>query len=156
MLFKFSIRQISLVNRKKQTHNLYRDLLNRDQKLSQSLKRYNLFVPGYFSTTLTKNFSLATYHIFLSNSQMFINIFVPSNYITLAFEKETNNMNITTIYSSNFLKIYWLSLYSISYGFSKVFYKKIKFKGKGYYVYKDYRNTIAPQFGYSHRIYIYS
>ena len=33
---------------------------------------------------------------------------------------------------------------------------KIKFKGKGYYIFKNKRNTITPQFGYSHRIYIYS
>ena len=33
---------------------------------------------------------------------------------------------------------------------------KLKFKGKGYYIYKNVRNTIAPQFGYSHRLYIYS
>jgi ribosomal protein L6P/L9E len=32
----------------------------------------------------------------------------------------------------------------------------MKFKGKGYYIYKNFRNTIAPQFGYSHRIYIYA
>jgi large subunit ribosomal protein L6 len=37
-----------------------------------------------------------------------------------------------------------------------VFFKKLKFKGKGYYIYKNSRNTIAPQFGYSHRIYVYS
>jgi ribosomal protein L6P/L9E len=33
---------------------------------------------------------------------------------------------------------------------------KIKFRGKGYYLYKNKRNTITPQFGYSHRIYIYA
>lgn len=35
-------------------------------------------------------------------------------------------------------------------------FTKIKFKGKGYYIYKNYRNTITPQFGYSHRLYLYS
>merc|ERR1711990_1367785 len=35
-------------------------------------------------------------------------------------------------------------------------FHKIKFKGKGYYLYKSRRNTLAPQFGYSHRLYIYS
>jgi ribosomal protein L6P/L9E len=35
-------------------------------------------------------------------------------------------------------------------------FEKIKFKGKGYYLYKSLRNVIAPQFGYSHRVYIYS
>ena len=33
---------------------------------------------------------------------------------------------------------------------------KVKFKGKGYYLYKNSRNTITPQFGYAHRIYFYS
>jgi ribosomal protein L6P/L9E len=34
--------------------------------------------------------------------------------------------------------------------FSKIYFKKLKFRGKGYYIYKNYRNTVAPQFGYSH------
>jgi len=36
------------------------------------------------------------------------------------------------------------------------FFKKLKFRGKGYYIYKNRRNTITPQFGYAHRIYVYS
>jgi ribosomal protein L6P/L9E len=33
---------------------------------------------------------------------------------------------------------------------SKLFFTKLKFKGKGYYIFKNYRNTVAFQFGYSH------
>lgn len=40
--------------------------------------------------------------------------------------------------------------------FSKVYFKKLKFKGKGYYVYKSSRNTITTQFNHAHRIYIYA
>jgi len=36
------------------------------------------------------------------------------------------------------------------------FINKIKFKGKGYYIYRNYRNTITPQFGHSHRYYLYA
>lgn len=32
---------------------------------------------------------------------------------------------------------------------------KIKFEGKGYYLYKNLRNTLAPKFGYAHRVYLY-
>ena len=32
---------------------------------------------------------------------------------------------------------------------------KIKFEGKGYYLYKNLRNTLAPKFGFAHRIYLY-
>jgi ribosomal protein L6P/L9E len=31
----------------------------------------------------------------------------------------------------------------------------MRFKGKGYYMYKNLRNTIAPKFGYAHRVYVY-
>ena len=32
---------------------------------------------------------------------------------------------------------------------------KIRFEGKGYYLYKNLRNTLAPKFGFAHRIYLY-
>lgn len=44
----------------------------------------------------------------------------------------------------------------IFYSFSKIFFRKLKFRGKGYYIYKNNRNTIAMQFGYSHRVRLYS
>ena len=33
---------------------------------------------------------------------------------------------------------------------------KVRFRGKGYYMYKNRRNTIAPQMGYAHRVYVYA
>ena len=36
------------------------------------------------------------------------------------------------------------------------FFQKIKFRGKGYYMYKNIRNTITPKFGHAHRIYKYN
>jgi ribosomal protein L6P/L9E len=35
-------------------------------------------------------------------------------------------------------------------------FNKLKFKGKGYYMYKSKRNTIALQFGYAHIVRIYT
>ena len=32
---------------------------------------------------------------------------------------------------------------------------KVKFEGKGYYLYKNVRNTLAPKFGFAHRLYLY-
>lgn len=40
--------------------------------------------------------------------------------------------------------------------FTKLFFVKLKFRGKGYYLYKSLRSTITPQFGYAHRIYKYN
>jgi ribosomal protein L6P/L9E len=40
--------------------------------------------------------------------------------------------------------------------FTRLYFTKFKFKGKGYYIYKSFRNTIAFRFGYAHRTYVYS
>ena len=35
-------------------------------------------------------------------------------------------------------------------------FKKLRFEGKGYYIYKSVRGTIAPKFGFAHRAYYYN
>lgn len=35
-------------------------------------------------------------------------------------------------------------------------FKKLKFRGKGYYIFKNRRNSITFKFGYSHRYYLYN
>jgi ribosomal protein L6P/L9E len=57
---------------------------------------------------------------------------------------------------SNFYKLYINKVKQLLQSFSQVFFIKLKFKGKGYYIYKSSRNTITTQFGHAHRIYIYS
>ena len=65
---------------------------------------------------------------------------------------------INSFFKNNFYNLFWYYINLIYFQFSKIFFKKIKFKGKGYYAYKNYRNTFALQFGYSHiiRLYFYS
>ena len=62
-----------------------------------------------------------------------------------------NNYNILTnkILYNKFLK-------NIQDQFKKIKFKKIKFEGKGYYLYKNFRNTLAPKFGFAHRLYNYN
>jgi len=72
------------------------------------------------------------------------------------FDKQSNTLRLSNLYTPNFFKLYMNLLLNIFYSFSKLFFLKLKFKGKGYYIYKNSRNTITSQFGHSHRIYIYS
>ena len=70
--------------------------------------------------------------------------------------KSSNTLKLESLLANNYYTTY-LNLYaSIISSFYKPMFKKLKFRGKGYYIYKNSRNTIAPQFGYSHRLYIYS
>jgi len=57
--------------------------------------------------------------------------------------------------STNFYKPLMKWLTHLFNSFILFFFKKLKFKGKGYYIFKNKRNTITFRFGYSHRIYLY-
>ena len=56
----------------------------------------------------------------------------------------------------SFFPIFSKTLKTLSRTFSLPLFFKLKFKGKGYYVFKNKRNTISPQFGFSHRLHLYS
>ncbi len=56
---------------------------------------------------------------------------------------------------NNFFRMYWLAFSFVFHIATQTFFHKLRFKGKGYYVYKNYRNVLAFQFGYAHRVKIY-
>lgn len=60
------------------------------------------------------------------------------------------------MFNYNFYNLFLKKTLDLFYSFSRVTFCKLKFKGKGYYIFKNIRNTITPQFGYAHRIYLYS
>jgi hypothetical protein len=74
------------------------------------------------------------------------------NLTSFFFEECTKQIifKIQNINNDSISMIYFL--YSILNLFTTPNFKKLKFKG----IYKNYRNTITPQFGYSHRLYLYS
>lgn len=72
------------------------------------------------------------------------------------FCQNTNVVTFSTFSQSDTASLWKNMLNNLLFLFSSFFFHKIKFKGKGYYIYKNFRNTIAPQFGYYHKIYIYS
>ena len=63
---------------------------------------------------------------------------------------------LTLPYNYNFTRLYLVELRKVVALFYRPTFMKLKFKGKGYYIYKNKRNTITPQFGYSHRLYTYA
>ena len=66
------------------------------------------------------------------------------------------NINYNLLYIKNNNSLYNKCIKSIFDQFKKIKSKKIKFEGKGYYIYKNLKNTIAPKFGFAHRLYIYN
>jgi len=94
--------------------------------------------------------------LYLFSMVYFFKILLPKSYLNLYYDCQSSTLSITNAFTPNFYKMYFKQITSIFHSFSKIFFNKLKFKGKGYYIYKNTRNTITPQFGHSHRIYIYS
>ena len=94
--------------------------------------------------------------VYLFSETYFFKLLFINNNSQFFFDKQTNTLVMQNRFLPNF---YWLYLNKVKlllHSFSRVFYLKLKFKGKGYYVYKSSRNTITTQFGHAHRIYLYS
>lgn len=95
-----------------------------------------------------------TFYVF--NGTYFMNFAFMENLSHLKYDGQTRTVVLLHLFSSEVHKAYLTALTSLLRRFSVPFFLKVRFKGKGYYMYKSSRNTIAPQFGYAHRVYVYA
>ena len=93
---------------------------------------------------------------YLYNRTYFINFVLTLTDTTFTYDQQTNSLVFQKFDSCATYLSLIRGLSDLFLKFDRPFFLKIKFKGKGYYLYKNARNTIAPQFGYAHRVYIYS
>ena len=117
---------------------------------------YTLYIPPqyilYIIFSVKKNNLLIRLHY----KSYYFNFPVCANVNQVHFDNESNVIYFFHYNINSTIPTWMKEVSSILAYFITFFFIKIKFKGKGYYIYKNKRNTITPQFGYSHRIYIYS
>ena len=118
------------------------------------VKTFIVFVPEVFSVLLLKSANLKWILVY-DNKYKFI-LPVKSNYCVLSFGFTSSTLKLDTLLANSYYSTYISICNNLLGTFYKPLFRKIKFRGKGYYIYKNSRNTIAPQFGYSHRLYVYS
>ena len=144
----------------KYKHNLKVRTLSMLLKPKNRLNIYNLtiYLPPKWKLLAVKSSRRSDSYVtfFLYSPIYFFNLAAPVNHVRVKFDKIIKAVNLKFYYTTNFYSLYWVLFRNIFYSFVQVFFKKIKFKGKGYYIYKNYRNTVAMQFGYSHRLRVYS
>lgn len=144
---------------------------NRNLKLKKLFKKSSFYLNDKYSLKMFKTFMYLPFNwnimLFERKNLNLINLFIYSeNYIftipflkkflTFSYDHLTNVLTFNFFLKNNFFSLFWGYFRSLFFSFSKFFFKKLKFKGKGYYIYKNIRNTVALQFGYSHMFYLYS
>jgi len=131
-------------------------LLNTSTALPST--KYTLYVPNYWSFFLLSSKTSVNdiKIIYLSSAKYFFKIPYPTKLLLSTFDVYTSSINFTLLTKTHYIYLYFQQLQSLIYLFSQVQFTRMKFRGKGYYIYKTLRNTIAPNFGYAHRLYIYA
>jgi len=115
-----------------------------------------LHKPFGWSLILLNNSTNLTVNAFLASPTYVINLPLPKASAHISFDRNTNILKLHSFYINTNYRMFWGLLKAVSKAFYSPAFLKVKFKGKGYYIYKNKRNTITPQFGYAHRLYLYS
>ena len=102
-----------------------------------------------------KNYSNSVIFYLFSKSYYFF-LTISTKFLSVSYDKPASCLNFLFFYKNNFYNLFFKTFTNVFFQFSRIFFRKLKFKGKGYYIYKNIRNTIALQFGYSHLFYLYS
>ena len=136
---KLKIKNLTLLSRKKTSSYLL-----------------TLVAPTTWNIIILSNTNTNIKYLTIYSETYFIVIPFLFNNPILYFEQHTNQLFIKTQFINNFILLYFTLLNKFCKSLLKPLFSKLTFKGKGYYIYKNYRNTITPQFGYSHRLYLYA
>ncbi len=128
------------------------------KRFNMSNLKINFSTPLFWNFVFFKNKLNNNLFFYFFNKNYFFLLPVPSNFLNIKFDKSNKGFILFFNYSNNFFKIFFFFFKTLFKSFSCFFFIKLKFRGKGYYIYKNKRNTIAFKFGYSHikRVFFFS
>ena len=96
------------------------------------------------------------YVLYTYRKNYFLNFLLPPFTIYTSYDVQTRTFLLVHPHTSYCYSYYLRTINDLFSRFLRPYLLKIRFQGKGYYMYKNKRNTIAPQFGYAHRVYVYA
>lgn len=118
----------------------------------RNLFKLHFYIPPIWKVLILKNHKNFLFYFY---SSFYKFSFFITSFRSLKFNKSLSLVTLSSKYTNKFESFFFSNLKNLIYLFSVPLFRKLKFKGKGYYIYKNIRNTIAPKFGYYHKIYIY-
>lgn len=114
-------------------------------------------VPTSWECTILKACSTAPHRlVILTTPTYYFKFPLFSRMMRLRYDKGANVITGRMQTSPSLLRVFLIHLSHLFSSFLKPFLIKLKFKGKGYYVFKSTRSTVTPQFGFAHRRYFYT
>lgn len=121
-----------------------------------SVTRHSVYVPFFWSFYLINLGVGKPTLLKLYSKNLYFNLFLPNSSSQVDFNNWSSTLSVSCFKVNNIYKVWLKAALEILDLTNSYYFNKIKFRGKGYYIYKGVRSTITPQFGYAHRIYVYS
>lgn len=160
----YSLTRVSTLDKRLKNKRLRLNL--RDRRAGFPLPRFNSYPSGksFLQIPLGWDFialrqpssPFTDTRFYAYTDTYFINIGTISSTRCLNYNPQTRVISFFYLTSSPICQSFVRALGLTLSRFYRPFFLKVRFKGKGYYMYKSRRNTIAPQFGYAHRVYVYA
>ena len=121
-----------------------------------SITKYNIYIPSFWNFYLINLGIHKPTLLKLYSENLYFNLFLPTSTSQVNFSSWSSILGISCFKVNTNYSVWLKNALEILDLTNSYYFNKIKFRGKGYYIYKNSRSTITPQFGYAHRIYIYS
>lgn len=121
-----------------------------------AITRYSIYIPSFWDLYLLDSGVGLPVVLKLYGLSLYFNIFLPPATASINFNRWSSVLNISCFKTVVFYRTWLKNTLDILNLTNSYYFSKLKFRGKGYYIYKSSRFTVAPQFGYAHRVYIYS
>lgn len=117
-----------------------------------SNKIFSLLIPNNYNLIICqKNYITIYYYSNIYIYAVAVNKVYLSNVIYINFSNTIYFLFNIFYFNYKFYRVFKIIYFSCI----QFFFNKFFFKGKGFYIFKNMRNTVAPRFGKSHRIYLY-
>lgn len=149
---------VNIISRKQ--NKLNRKSLQLSRCLPNSVQinkqTFRLYKPNDWSLVITSPKGSYKKVVTMYSPVYILQLPIPSGILDTRYDSNTNTLSIHNLYVNHNYRLFWGFMQQCFHACYVPSFKKIKFKGKGYYIYKNKRNTITPQFGYAHRLYLYS
>ena len=134
----------NIYKRRSHRYNVFTKTLAFNVLRNDSLSFTNMFlyIPSDWNLIILKSkyVKMQTKMLYLFSNIYFFKISVLAPTLTWFYDNQTHTLSLMNIYTPNFYKLYFKTLTNIFYSFSKLFFLKLKFKGKGYYIYKSFKD----------------
>ena len=154
------IKPQTVYKRRKYRHNLKirKIAFTYPSTLTLAVYPTQLYIPSEWTLTLlkSKHNPLQPQLLYLTNTLYYFKTPVPCKLSAAYFSSSARTLLMHNLHATSFYSYYLRVIQILLLTFSKLYYVKLKIRGKGYYLYKTTRNTLTHQLGHSHRVYIYA